>query len=175
MTIAVLDKDGATAQVLSAAELTTALSAIQTAVTAKAGTQAVSGTFWQATQPVSGTVGVSGSVAVTGTFWQATQPVSGALSNTGVTVTTRGDGSVGTTAETITIPANQSMEFFNLGASVIWASWTGTAAANTAGSFPIPALASGVAGFYAPPAGASGSLSIVSASGTNAFTCQTWG
>lgn len=54
---------------------------------------AVSGTFWQATQPVSiasavpvtdnggsltvdGTVGVSGSVAVTGTFWQATQPVS---------------------------------------------------------------------------------------------------
>jgi hypothetical protein len=28
------------------------------------------------TQPVSGTVGVSGSVAVTGTFWQATQPVS---------------------------------------------------------------------------------------------------
>src|SRR5690348_11412545 len=28
------------------------------------------------TQPVSGTVGVSGSVAVTGTFWQSTQPVS---------------------------------------------------------------------------------------------------
>jgi hypothetical protein len=39
-------------------------------------TQPVSGTFWQATQPVSGTVAVSGSVAVTGTFWQATQPVS---------------------------------------------------------------------------------------------------
>jgi hypothetical protein len=56
-------------------------------------TQAVTGTFWQATQPVSiaaavpvtdnggsltvdGTVAVSGSVAVTGTFWQATQPVS---------------------------------------------------------------------------------------------------
>jgi hypothetical protein len=30
----------------------------------------VTGTFWQATQPISGTV------AVTGTFWQATQPVS---------------------------------------------------------------------------------------------------
>jgi hypothetical protein len=74
----------------------------------------VSGTFYQATQPVSGTVGVSGtvtvdgsgvtqpvsgpltdtqlratdvdvnltnaSVAVTGTFWQATQPVSGSVS-----------------------------------------------------------------------------------------------
>jgi hypothetical protein len=60
-------------------------------------TQAVTGTFWQATQPVSGSVSVSnfpatqpvsGSVsvsnfpatqAVTGTFWQATQPVSGTV------------------------------------------------------------------------------------------------
>ena len=66
--------------------------------------QAVTGTFWQATQPVSiaGTVAVSGpltdaqlrlsavpvtmasttvtgSVAVTGTFWQATQPISGTV------------------------------------------------------------------------------------------------
>lgn len=32
----------------------------------------VSGTFWQATQPVS----IAASVAVTGTFWQATQPIS---------------------------------------------------------------------------------------------------
>jgi hypothetical protein len=32
----------------------------------------VTGTFWQATQPVS----IASSVAVTGTFWQATQPVS---------------------------------------------------------------------------------------------------
>ena len=37
---------------------------------------AVTGTFWQTTQPVSGTVSVSGTVAVSGTFWQATQPVS---------------------------------------------------------------------------------------------------
>lgn len=63
-----------------------------------AGTVGVTGTFWQATQPVSlasipalaagsnviggvtqsgsWDVGVTGSVAVTGTFWQATQPVS---------------------------------------------------------------------------------------------------
>ena len=71
----------------------------------------VTGTFWQATQPVSGTVtigagsasigtvvlgagaaaigsvSVSGSVAVTGTFWQATQPVSIA-STVGVTQST---------------------------------------------------------------------------------------
>lgn len=31
------------------------------------------------TQPVSGNVGITGSVAVTGTFWQATQPVSGTV------------------------------------------------------------------------------------------------
>lgn len=36
----------------------------------------VSGAFYPATQPVSGTVSVSGSVAVTGSFYQATQPVS---------------------------------------------------------------------------------------------------
>ena len=37
----------------------------------------VTGTFWQATQPVSGTVTVgNASLAVTGTFFQATQPVS---------------------------------------------------------------------------------------------------
>lgn len=36
----------------------------------------VSGAFFPATQPVSGTVAISGSVAVTGTFFQATQPVS---------------------------------------------------------------------------------------------------
>lgn len=49
------------------------------------GTVAVTGTFWQATQPISGTVTiqdgggsitVDGTVAVTGTFWQATQPIS---------------------------------------------------------------------------------------------------
>ena len=44
-------------------------------VTSVSGSVAVTGTFWQATQPVS----VSGTVAVTGTFWQATQPVSGTV------------------------------------------------------------------------------------------------
>lgn len=39
--------------------------------------QPVSGTFWQATQPISGTVTVgNASIAVTGTFYQATQPIS---------------------------------------------------------------------------------------------------
>jgi hypothetical protein len=39
-------------------------------------TQPVSGTFWQATQPVSGTFWQT-TQPVSGTFWQATQPVSG--------------------------------------------------------------------------------------------------
>mgnify|MGYP001605589692 CR=1 FL=1 len=39
-------------------------------------TQPVSGTFWQATQPVSGTFWQA-TQPVSGTFWQATQPVSG--------------------------------------------------------------------------------------------------
>jgi hypothetical protein len=45
----------------------------------------VSGTFWPATQPVSGTVTANagtGTMAVSGTFWQATQPVSGPLTDT---------------------------------------------------------------------------------------------
>ena len=63
------------------------------------GTYAVTGTFWQATQPVSGTVGVSGSVAVTGTFWQATQPVSG-------TVTANaGTGTFAISAAALPLPA----------------------------------------------------------------------
>jgi hypothetical protein len=40
-------------------------------------TQAVTGTFWQATQPVS--IATMPSTPVTGTFWQATQPVSGTV------------------------------------------------------------------------------------------------
>ena len=44
---------------------------------------AVTGTFFQVTQPVSGTVTVgNASLAVTGSFFQATQPVSGPLTNT---------------------------------------------------------------------------------------------
>jgi len=42
---------------------------------------AVTGTFWQATQPVSGTFWQA-TQPVSGTFWQATQPVSGPLTDT---------------------------------------------------------------------------------------------
>jgi hypothetical protein len=40
-------------------------------------TQAVTGTFWQTTQPVS--IATMPTTPVTGTFWQATQPVSGTV------------------------------------------------------------------------------------------------
>lgn len=94
--------------------------------------------------------------------------------NSSLTAAALGDGSVDT-AETITVANTvQVVEFFNLSANVIWASWTGTAAAATTGSFPIPALASGVAGYYSSPPGASGSLSIIAVGGASAFTCIGW-
>jgi hypothetical protein len=50
-------------------------------------TQPVSGTFWQATQPVS--IAAMPSTPVTGTFWQATQPVSGTVTvNAGTNLNT---------------------------------------------------------------------------------------
>jgi hypothetical protein len=56
--------------VLTAAQLSTLTPLTSVGIT---GSVAVTGTFFQATQPVS----LASSVAVTGTFWQATQPVSG--------------------------------------------------------------------------------------------------
>jgi len=55
---------------------------------------AVTGTFWQATQPVS--IASMPSTPVTGTFWQATQPVSG-------TVTANISGSISNTSFASTI------------------------------------------------------------------------
>lgn len=55
----------------------------------------VSGAFFPATQPVSGTVAISGSVAVTGTFFQATQPISGAISVSNTVATTQQGGASG--------------------------------------------------------------------------------
>lgn len=46
----------------------------------KVSSSAVTGTFWQATQPVS--IASMPSTPVTGTFWQATQPVSGTVTTT---------------------------------------------------------------------------------------------
>jgi hypothetical protein len=45
-----------------------------------AGTVPVSGTFYQPTQPVNGTVSLAGTIPVSGTFYQPTQPISGTVS-----------------------------------------------------------------------------------------------
>lgn len=60
------------------------------------GTVPVSGTFWQATQPVS----VADPVAVTGAFWQATQPISGTVSIAGTVAVASVGGSVEITNDT---------------------------------------------------------------------------
>jgi hypothetical protein len=76
-------------QALAAASVPVVLTAAQLTTLTPLTTVAVTGTFWQATQPISGTVtanagtgtftvtGAGGTFPVTGTFWQATQPVSG--------------------------------------------------------------------------------------------------
>lgn len=72
----------------------------------------VSGTFWQATQPVS----IAASVAVTGTFYQATQPVSLA-SLPSLATGSNAIGSITNTAFGIsgTLPAYASTPTFNIG------------------------------------------------------------
>jgi hypothetical protein len=72
----------------------------------------VSGTFWQATQPVS----IAASVAVTGTFYQATQPVS-LISLPSLAAGSNAIGSITNTAFGIsgTLPAYASTPTFNIG------------------------------------------------------------
>jgi hypothetical protein len=83
-----------------------------------AGTVAVSGSFYQATQPVS--IASMPSTPVTGTFWQATQPVSIA-------------GTVAISAASLPLPtgaatlANQSTLNTNIGSSADGILTTGTA------------------------------------------------
>lgn len=95
--------------------------------------------------------------------------------NSFLTCVAGGDGSVSTSAETIAVATTvQVVEFFNLSANIIWLSWTGTAVAGATGSFPVPALATGAAGYYSAPPGGSGSLSIIAVTGASAFTCNLW-
>jgi hypothetical protein len=62
-------------------------------------TQAVTGTFWQATQPVS--IATMPTTPVTGTFWQAIQPVSGTVTvqDGGGSITVDGTVNIGTMPE----------------------------------------------------------------------------
>lgn len=130
----------------------TALDAIKTAVeildNTVAGTElqvdvltmpsvAVTGTFWQATQPVSGTFWQA-TQPVSGTFWQATQPVSLAAT---VTTTEAGrgtvihfQGAIPTTAGGTALASNACKEATvkNLlsNSAIIWVGVTGVSASN---------------------------------------------
>jgi hypothetical protein len=92
-------------------------------------------------------------------------------------------GGTGATSTAITSTASvqitagtsvQMMEIFNLAASPIWASWTSTAPSTGNGSFPIPALATFTAGYYAAPPGGSGTLTLYSTAASAAYTCNLW-
>jgi hypothetical protein len=77
-------------------------------------TTPVTGTFWQATQPVS--IATMPTTPVTGTFWQATQPVSGTVTiqDGGNTITV--DGAVSATVSgTVALDANTLSALENIG------------------------------------------------------------
>lgn len=85
-------------------------------------TQAVTGTFWQATQPVS--IATMPTTPVTGTFWQATQPISG-------TVTIQDGGGSITVDGSVSATVSGTVE---LGATTLSALETTTANQGTGGA-----------------------------------------
>jgi hypothetical protein len=83
-------------------------------------TQPVSGTFWQATQPVS--IASMPTTPVTGTFWQDTQPVSGAISFTAPQHVIIDSGALGT----LTISGSVSVSNFPATQPVSGTFWQAT-------------------------------------------------
>lgn len=70
----------------------------------------VSGTFWQATQPVS--IATMPSTPVTGTFWQATQPVSGTVTVTPPTLTKDTQGATGFSVQSLKDAGRTYINFY---------------------------------------------------------------
>lgn len=90
-TVTITDGAGAVNVILDSGVVTSITNAV-----------AVTGTFWQATQPIS--IASMPSTPVTGTFWQATQPVSGPLTDTQLRLTPvpiSGVVSLGLTGQTL--------------------------------------------------------------------------
>jgi hypothetical protein len=131
-------------------------------------TQAVTGTFFQTTQPVS--LAVAPTTPVTGTFFQATQPVSGtvAVSGTAATKEVRSSGSDATTASITTASATVLLANANrLGATVYNESGAtlylhmGATASLTAYVLQVA-----VGGYYEVPFSYTGALSGITAAAT---------
>jgi hypothetical protein len=126
------------------------------------GAVAVTGTFWQttqpisgsvsvsnfpATQPISGTVSISGTVPVSGTFWQTTQPVSiaGSVPVTGTfwpttqpisgTVTAQIEDSLGNSLSSTANALNVNVQ--NSSIAVTGAFYQATQPVSISGSVPI--------------------------------------
>ena len=89
----------------------------------------VTGTFWQATQPVS----IASSVPVTGTFWQATQPVSSASA---AAMPTLSSGTATTAAPAYTNATNNPLSLTTVGALRVDGSGV-TQPVSVSGSVPV--------------------------------------
>lgn len=162
--------------------------ALHTWVTNFPASQAVTGTFWQATQPVSGpltdTQLRASAVPVSGTFFQATQPVSGAVTaNAGTgTMSVAGTGTAGVPGTAVlTVQGVASGTSVNVaqgtaaslnalvaqGAPAAAAnSWFVKPSTNTGGATPGQAMLAGagaVARGAAPNGTVSGNLSMLTA------------
>jgi hypothetical protein len=139
------------------------------------------------TQPVSGTVGISGTVPVSGTFWQATQPVSGTVtanagsgtfniqSNASVNVaqmngvtTTMGNGIAGTGVQRVAIASDNTAFSVNAAAtqSGTWTVQPGNTANTTAWKVDGSAVTQPVSGTVTANAG-SGTFNIQSNASVN--------
>ena len=120
--------------VLTAAQITALTPLATVAISNFPVSQAVTGTFFQATQPVS----IAASVAVTGTFFQATQPVSGTIA-----ATQSGTWNIGsiTTLPAVTIAASQTIAVTNAGTFAVQATQAGTWNIGTITTLPAITLA----------------------------------
>ena len=145
---------------------------------------AVTGTFWQATQPVSGTVAISGtanvnvtnaSIPVTGTFWQTTQPISAASLPlpTGAATSANQPTAAGAASTSAGQTGNVAMGFTTTGAPTYVTAQTNPLSLTTAGALRVDnsAVTQPVSGtFWQATQPVSGTVSI---SGTVGVTQST--
>jgi hypothetical protein len=115
----------------------------------------VSGTFFQATQPVSGTVTATGpltdaqlratAVPVSGTFFQATQPVSGTVTanipGSGTSAVTNVAASVTNVTLKAANASRKALYIFNAGTSTLFVKLGATATTTTSYTAQVPASA----------------------------------
>lgn len=142
----------------------------------------VTGTFWQTTQPVSGSVSVSNfpsSQAVTGTFWQSTQPISAASlplpSGASTSAKQPALGTAGTaSSDVITVQGIASMTALKVDGSAVTQPVSGTFWQATqpvsAAALPLPSGAATSAKQPALGTAGSASADVISVQGIASMT-----